>query len=121
LHLRHPLQALSAVRSITGGELLSYDTISPLLTVAHPRTPVTRFRGGVQGQWWVPNLAARKSMMEEAGFHVVRAGGVVFVRRPGIRLRPRPFLRHPFLVMMLRFAGVPQSWILARPQAEPPR
>ncbi len=44
LHLRDPVGALMAVRRVTRGQLLSVDSISPLLTLMHPRQPVARLK-----------------------------------------------------------------------------
>ena len=64
LHLRDPVAALAAIRGVlAGGELLSVDAISPLLTLLHPSQPIARFevgkrikeqteRGRVQCQQW---------------------------------------------------------------------
>ena len=39
LHLRDPVKALAAVRSVVGGEFLSYDVISLWASIAHPADP----------------------------------------------------------------------------------
>jgi len=114
LHLRDPVGALAAIRSVTRGEFLSYDTVSPWLTVLHPRMPVARLKG-TEIDWWTPNVAGLRRMIEAGGFEIVRAGGLSFQGWRGKEFRLRPLLKHPVTMLMLRFVGVPQSWVFARP------
>jgi tRNA (mo5U34)-methyltransferase len=73
LHLRDPLRALAAIRSVCTDRLLSTNQIELRLTLRHPRLPLHRIDGtsGVT-QWWLPNLAGHRHMLFAAGFTVER-------------------------------------------------
>jgi tRNA (mo5U34)-methyltransferase len=73
LHLKDPVSALEAIRSVCPGSLLSAEQIDPLLTLLSPWRPATWFRAGHQTQWQVPNVAGLRAMVESAGFRVERA------------------------------------------------
>ena len=114
LHLRDPVRALEAIRSVCGGSFLSAETIDPRLTLLR-RAPAARFRAGEAGQWWVPNPAGHRRMVEAAGFEIVestRPYAVAFGAghpRPGTR-RTKALSR---VVGWLH--GVPHAAVLARP------
>jgi tRNA (mo5U34)-methyltransferase len=74
LHLKDPVSALEAIRSVCSGFLLSAEQIDPLLTLVSPRRPATWFRAGHQTQWQIPNVAGLRSMVECAGFRIEVAG-----------------------------------------------
>ena len=71
LHLRDPLRALAAIRSVCDDRFMSIEQVDFLLTRIHPRRPLVRIDGtsGV-GQWWVANAAGHVRMLEAAGFDV---------------------------------------------------
>lgn len=117
VHLRDPVLALSAVRTVTEGELLSYDAVSPSLSFFHPRSPAAVLGGVKRADWWIPNVAGLRRMIEAGGFKILRTGGITFIERRAARLTPKAFLRHPLSSTTLRFAGVAQSWVLSRPKA----
>jgi tRNA (mo5U34)-methyltransferase len=76
LHLREPLRALEAIRSVTTGELLLSEGID-----AHaPRGqygPTTQYMGGWDDLlWWVPSLDTLAQMVIDAGFRSVRVNSV---------------------------------------------
>jgi tRNA (mo5U34)-methyltransferase len=82
LHLRDPVAALEAIRSVCAGELLSIEEIRLGLTLRHPRRAVAELDGDSElCQWWVPNAAGHRRMLRAAGFEV--------------RARTRPFCQ-PF-------------------------
>jgi tRNA (mo5U34)-methyltransferase len=113
-HLRDPIKALMAVHSVVQGELLSYEPISPVMTLFHPRMAAARFYGLRRADWWLPNVVGYHHMVRAAGFNITKKGGLVFVGR---RRDPGLFtLRHPFLTVMLVTRGIPQTWVLAAPQ-----
>jgi len=112
MHLQDPVRALSAVRTVVDGELLSFEPISPMLTLTHPRTPVARFLGLDRSDWWIPNVAAHKNWVEASGFRVRDSGGVAFIQRRGKR---RFAIRHPLQSGLLATLGILQSWVLATP------
>jgi tRNA (mo5U34)-methyltransferase len=75
LHLRDPIRALEAVRSICTGDFMSFEPIDLRLTAVHRRMAVARFDGsGLNCQWWTPNGAAQYRMMTSAGFAVLHVG-----------------------------------------------
>ena len=73
LHLRDPLRALAAIRSVCRDRFLSIEQVDFLLTRMHPRRPLVRIDGtSGTGQWWVANAAGHLRMLEAAGFDVER-------------------------------------------------
>jgi len=73
LHLRDPVRALERIRAVCAGTFLSAEQIDVRLTMLRPRLPVARFRGGERVQWWIPNRAAHRRMLEAGGFRVTHA------------------------------------------------
>ena len=92
--LRDPVRALTALRSACDGWLLSAEEIDVRLSLLHPRRPVARLGDPELGEWWRPNAAGHRAMLETAGFAVERGRG-------------------PYA---LRAAGVPHQALLARPE-----
>lgn len=74
LHLRDPVRALMAVHGVTDEELTLNESISAPLTMLRPRSPSARLIGGGGSNWWVPNTAGLRQMVEAAGFEVVEMG-----------------------------------------------
>lgn len=73
LHLRDPVRALEAVRSVCAGVFLSSEAIDLWLTILGRRIPAARFDGlGNKAQWWVPNSAGHERMLASAGFDILR-------------------------------------------------
>jgi SAM-dependent methyltransferase len=70
LHLRDPVRALEAIRSVCAGEFVSAEQIDRKLTLLSRRRPTAWFRGGEKVQWWVPNAAGHRAMLESAGFRI---------------------------------------------------
>lgn len=70
LHLRDPVRALEATRGVCAGSFLSAEQIDTRLTLLSPKRAAARFRGGERVQWWIPNAAAHRLMVESAGFRV---------------------------------------------------
>lgn len=106
LHLRDPVGALMAVRSVCRGEVLLLDAIDPLLTRLSPRLPLATLDGRHRPWWWWPNLAALVRMAEAAGFAL--AAPPVRVRMPAGRGQPRLPLR------VLRSREGRRSYVSAR-------
>ncbi len=72
LHLRDPLGALEAIRSVCGGQFMSSEQVRLGLSLLHRRQPLARLDGsGPRLQWWVPNAAGHRRMLFAAGFEVV--------------------------------------------------
>jgi len=73
LHLRDPLRALAAIRSVCRGSFLCTNQIDMRLTVLARRAPTFRFHGTEdECQWFVPNPAGHRHMVCSAGFEIER-------------------------------------------------
>ena len=70
LHLRDPVKALEAIRSVCDGVFLSAEAIDLQLTVLKPKTPAAVNRGGENCQWWVPNRSGHRQLLRAAGFDI---------------------------------------------------
>jgi tRNA (mo5U34)-methyltransferase len=117
LHLRDPVAALAAVRRVLAGTLLSVDSISPALTLLHPRQPVARLEAPGWPLWWVMNLACYRRLFGAAGLELTASGRPFFVRSgPGYRFKPRS--ERPLLGRAQRLVaerrGIPHCWVTAR-------
>jgi tRNA (mo5U34)-methyltransferase len=118
LHLRDPVRALEAIRSVCRGHLLLSNEISPMLSL-RPRAPLARFSGaGDLCQWWVPNPAGQRHMLQAAGFKIERDGGIYSVpfgrgHAPRGR-RPRSLARAGLIRVLAGRNGVPHYSVLAR-------
>jgi tRNA (mo5U34)-methyltransferase len=116
LHLRDPAGALMAVRRVVAGELLSVDSVSPLLTFLHPRQPVARFEAPGWPLWWVMNLAAYRRLFPAAGFAVASAGRPFRVATCR-GYEPKPRSRRALYGRLQNARarrGIPHAWVLAR-------
>ena len=119
LHLRDPNRALEAVRGVTRGTFLSAETIDLSLTVQHPREAVARLNVVDElCQWWVPNAAAHRRMLQAAGFDIVRSSkpysipyGVAHPRPRNVKDRAQWLFRRA----VLRRPGVPHVAVLVKP------
>jgi tRNA (mo5U34)-methyltransferase len=117
LHLREPLRALEAIRSVCRGEFLCTNQIELGLTVLHPRRAVARIDGTSRVvQWWLPNAAGHRQMLRASGFELVRESGLYAVRfgsaHPPSARSPLRSLAHRALTGA---DGVPHYAVLARP------
>lgn len=73
LHLREPLRALAAIRSVCTGHFLCTNEVDLALTALGRRRPLARLDGASDlCQWWVPNAAGHRRMLESTGFVVER-------------------------------------------------
>jgi tRNA (mo5U34)-methyltransferase len=122
LHLRDPLRALEAIRSVCGGVFLSAEQIDLALSVRHPRQPLARLSGvGELCQWWVPNHAGHRQMVQAGGFRIEQATRP-YSEQYGVA-HPRPARNRTNLVnaaLQRTFTGrigVPHAALLARPIA----
>ena len=70
LHLRDPVGALAAVRSVCAGDAVIVDAIDLAKTLRFPRQPVATLDGRGRPWWWKPNLAALARLAEAAGFEL---------------------------------------------------
>jgi tRNA (mo5U34)-methyltransferase len=118
LHLRDPLRALEAIRSVCSGAFVSAEQIRLELTLRHRRTPLAELDGTSElCQWWIPNAAGHRRMVEAAGFAIERQVRPYCV--PFGEAHPRP--PRSWRALLQRIAcgntGVPHSALLARPRA----
>mgnify|MGYP003639241005 CR=1 FL=1 len=73
LHLRDPIRALEAVRSVTSGVFLSSEQIELWLSVLNRGKPRFTLNGsGKDCQWWNFNAAGHRRMLYAAGFAIER-------------------------------------------------
>lgn len=121
LHLRDPVRALEAIRTVCHGEFMSSEEVDLPLSLRHPRRPVARLDGdGTVLQWWIANRAAHRRMVHVAGFEVLKGTGVYSepfgsghpARRPGVRTAADYAMRR----VITGHAGVPHAALLARPR-----
>ncbi len=124
LHLRDPLRALEAIRSVCKGSFLSSEEIRLALSLLHPRRPLAELDGsGERVQWWVPNAAGHERMLFAAGFTVEQTTRPYVLgfgkSHPAFEAR-RSGPRHLAGQMLQRaFAGgtgVPHRALLAKPR-----
>jgi tRNA (mo5U34)-methyltransferase len=120
LHLRDPVRALEAVRSVCPrGVFLSADEIHLGLSVTRRRLPAAQLKGTDElCQWWIPNAAGHRQMLLAAGFELQRTVRPYCI--PFGPAHPRPSLRwHLREGLLQRVAcggiGLPTSAALARP------
>lgn len=115
LHLKDPVSALQAVRSVVGGQFLSQDSITLALSVLSPRRPAALLRGNIRNEWWTPNKAGRRRELEAAGFRILDEGGITWIKRRQFRWQPSAFRHHPLSTFVLGAKGIPNTWLLAEP------
>ena len=119
LHLRDPIRALGAIRSVTD-EILVGDTIWGTGTRLFPKRPVAFLHGIQTSRWWTVNLAGLQRMVVSAGFEVLASGGPYYVPfgagRPRGRLRKGNIATSVSMGLIERL-GVPHGWIHARARA----
>ena len=120
LHLRDPMRALEAIRSVCDSWFMSIEEISLKLTALLPRWPASEMRLSAEvGQWWVSNAAGHARMVEAAGFEVTERTRP-FVEAFGVSHPPRGRNLHGLAVATARRVlaggeGVPHAALLARP------
>jgi tRNA (mo5U34)-methyltransferase len=119
LHLRDPAGALTAVRTVVGGQLLVFEPVLLSLSLLFPHTPLASLWQLDEPRWWLPNVAGLRRLVQAAGFRVRSTGrpraqkfGRGFPRRPP---RRRPTLSELLFWTVVRPLGVPSAWVLAEP------
>jgi len=122
LHLRDPLRALAAIRSVCRDRFMSIEQVDLPLSRMHPRRPLARIDGtSGRGQWWIANAAGHRRLLEAAGFDVERATGAYLEPlgegHPGRGARPRS-PRAMAERVLGGGEGVPHAAVLARRSAE---
>jgi tRNA (mo5U34)-methyltransferase len=79
LHLRDPVGALMAARSVCAGTLLCMDAVSRVLTRISPRFPAAALSRIPQPRWWTPNRAGLTAMVERAGFEPTSVSRIYYL------------------------------------------
>lgn len=72
LHLKSPVMALEAIRSVCDGVFLSAEQIDLGLSLLRPRSGAARFEEGTRLQWWIMNAAGHSSLLRSAGWRPLR-------------------------------------------------
>lgn len=83
LHLRSPIAALCALRSVTAGQLLLSDVFHPGLSSQSGELLVEYAGGWDDAVWWLPSLEALAQMVADAGFDKVRLHATYNLSRRG--------------------------------------
>jgi tRNA (mo5U34)-methyltransferase len=122
LHLRDPVAALAAMRTVVGDEAVIAETIDLWPTITRPRTPTARIEGIERPWWWQPNRAAFHQMVQSAGFEILEATRPYILPR-GPAHPKTPWLQLPGkltsaqgreeLIVSLR--GIPHTAVRVRP------
>jgi tRNA (mo5U34)-methyltransferase len=126
LHLRDPVRALEAIRSVTTGVFLSVEAVSLPLSLLFPHKPVAELAtDDVACQWWTANAAGHRRLLEAGGFAILEA------RRPfaepygaghptvAVASRRRSARDRAFRALCratLGQVGVPHAALLAQPR-----
>lgn len=114
LHLRDPFRALEAIRSVCRGTFLSIEQIDFDLSILRRHRPTFDLVGD-RGQWFVPNVAGHRSMIDAAGFDIL-ASPRPFAEPLGVgHPRVRTTVRTRFQRWALGAEGIPISAVLSRP------
>jgi tRNA (mo5U34)-methyltransferase len=122
LHLRDPLRALEAVRSVTRGVFLSSEQIELGLTLFGRGRPLFTLNGsGPQCQWFNFNAAGHERLLFAAGFEIVERSRPYIVR---FNAHPKPVLNLRERARMAGFRyltggsdpGVLHKAVLAKPR-----
>lgn len=124
LHLRDPVAALDALRSVCSGQAVITDSIELIPTLLRPHTAVARFEGLDKPWWWQPNAAGLVRMIESAGWVIEERTPLYFLPTgdPHPRLPWRALPRQLLSAagrekLIVRFRGVPHVAVRARPVA----
>lgn len=125
MHLRDPVRALDAVRSVCGGQAVIADGVDAVPSYLRPRTPTARLEGLSQPWWWQPNRAGLHRMVRSAGFEILETTPVYYL--PLGPAHPRPALGPEWAKAVLsapgrerlvtRLFGVPHAAVRVRPEA----
>jgi tRNA (mo5U34)-methyltransferase len=119
LHLRDPLGALAAIRSVCRDRFLSTNQVDLGRSLWSRRRPLVRLDGtsGIT-QWWLPNAAGHRQMLLAAGFEIERESGLYSVpygpAHPVPSRVPRSLLRSLARRTLTGNDGVPHHAVLAR-------
>ena len=122
LHLRDPVRALEAVRTVCGGWFLSSEQIELDLSLFSRRQSLFRIDGSGQTcQWWLPNAAGHERLLWAGGFSV-EARSAPYVEHFHRHPRPEPTLRNRLQHTAMRLlTGDPEPGVLHRGLLARPR
>ena len=122
LHLRDPVSALDAMRSVTGGVAVIADTVDAVATLLRPRTPTARLEGVGRPWWWIPNRAGLHQMVRSGGFEILETTPMYILptgpKHPRQKLRDLPGQLRTAKgreEIIVGFKGIPHAAVLARP------
>jgi tRNA (mo5U34)-methyltransferase len=74
LHLRDPVRALEAIRSVTSGVFMSVEAVSLPLSLLFPHRPMAELAPNDSAcQWWTVNAAGHRRLLEAGGFEILDA------------------------------------------------
>jgi tRNA (mo5U34)-methyltransferase len=123
LHLRDPLRALAAMRSVCAERFLSAGAIDLRPSVLQRDRPLARLDGVSDlCQWWLPNAAGHRQMLRAAGFEMERESRLYSIpfgpTHEPMQLRPRRLASKVARRVFTGNDGVPHHAILARPGTE---
>jgi tRNA (mo5U34)-methyltransferase len=122
LHLRDPVGALAAMRTVVAGDAVIADTVDAFPSLLRPRTPTARLEGVGRPWWWIPNRAGFHQMIRSAGFDILETRPMYILPRgpkhppQDLRQVPRQLLtaqgREELIV---GYRGIPHAAVRARP------
>jgi tRNA (mo5U34)-methyltransferase len=120
LHLRDPLRALEAIRSICSGSFLSNEEVRVGLFAGRRGRPMAELDGTSNlCQWWIPSPAGHRQMLLATGFDVEQSTGPYCIpvgpSHPPRSRSLRQLVRRVGVRLATGGAGVPSQGILARP------
>ena len=120
LHLRDPLRALEAIRSVCGECFMSIEQVELRTSVFARRSPLLLLDGlSDRLQWLLPNVAAHRGMLRAAGFDVERESGIFSEpygpSHPPVGHSPRALCVSLARRLLTGGDGVPHHALLARP------
>lgn len=117
VHLRDPVRALEAIRSVCGEWFMSVESVALGLSLRYPRRPLAELRFDERRcQWWEVNVSGHRRMVTTAGFEVTRTVGP-FIEPFGTG---HPSYRRPRRRRLPARRGVPHAALLARPRLQAP-
>jgi tRNA (mo5U34)-methyltransferase len=124
VHLRDPMGALAAMRSVCRGTLLCTNPVDLGRSVRQRRQPLVRLDGTSDlCQWWLPSAAGHRQMLRAGGFDIDRESALYSVpygiahgpRSGGLSGLARSLARR----VVIGRDGVPHHAILAHSGPEP--
>jgi tRNA (mo5U34)-methyltransferase len=123
LHLRDPLRALAAIRSVCSERFLSTNQVDLRPSLRHPHRPIVRLDGVSDlNQWWLPNAAGHRQMLRAAGFDVERESRVYSIpfgpAHEHMPARPKRLASKLARRVLTGNDGVPHHAVLARNASE---